>query len=217
MLQIKIFEFNAFQVNTIILYDETKECVIIDAACYHESEQNKLRKFIESESLKPVKLINTHCHIDHILGCNFMSDQYGLDLGIHEAGKLFIDVAAEHALDFGFTIDHIHVPLYFLNEDSIIKFGKTSLKVLYTPGHADGSICFLNEESKLVIVGDVLFRESIGRTDLPTGNFELLKKSIHEKLFTLPNDYTVIPGHGPKTTIGYEKENNPFVGIVNFD
>lgn len=213
MLQIKIFEFNAFQVNTIILYDETKECVIIDAACYHESEQNKLRKFIESESLKPVKFVNTHCHIDHILGSNFISDQYQLELGVHEAGKLFIDVAAEHALNFGFAIDPIHAPLYYLDEKSIIRFGNIKLKVLYTPGHADGSICFLSEENKLVIVGDVLFRESIGRTDLPTGNFELLKKSIQEKLFSLPNDFTVIPGHGPKTTIGYERENNPFVGM----
>lgn len=213
MMQIKIFEFNAFQVNTIILYDETKECVIIDAACYHESEQTKLKQFIESEGLKPVRLLNTHCHIDHILGCNFMTDTYQLDMEIHEAGKSFLAGAVEHGMAFGFSLEPIHAPIKFISEEKEIKFGTTVLKVLYTPGHADGSVCFVNKESDLVIVGDVLFRGSIGRTDLPTGNFELLKESIHSKLFTLPNHYKVIPGHGPATTIEYEKEHNPFVGL----
>ncbi len=213
MLQIKIFEFNAFQVNTIVLFDETKECVIIDAACYHESEQNKLKQFIESESLKPVRLLNTHCHIDHILGCNFVSEQFNLDMEIHEAGKQFLAGAVEHGLAFGFTLDPIRATIKFISEVDEIKFGTTVLKVLYTPGHADGSVCFINEENNLAIVGDVLFKESIGRTDLPTGNFDLLKESIQNKLFTLPDNYKVIPGHGPETAIGHEKNYNPFVGL----
>lgn len=213
MMQIKIFEFNAFQVNTIILYDETKECVIIDAACYHESEQNKLKQFIESESLKPVRLLNTHCHIDHILGCNFISDQYQLEMEIHEAGEQFLAGAVEHGLAFGFSLEPIHAPTKFISEGSKITFGTNFLNVLYTPGHADGSVCFVSEENNLVIVGDVLFRESIGRTDLPTGNFEILQDSIQNKLFTLPENYKVIPGHGPETSIGHEKKHNPFVGL----
>jgi hydroxyacylglutathione hydrolase len=213
MLKIKIFQFNAFQVNTILLFDETKECVIIDAACYHESEQNKLIQFIEFESLKPVRLINTHCHIDHILGCNYISDHFKLSMEIHEAGKSFLENAPQHALTFGFNIEPISAPLKFIDEESEIKFGSSLLKIIYTPGHADGSVCFVSEESKLVIVGDVLFRESIGRTDLPTGNFDLLKESIQQKLFKLPDDYTAIPGHGPETSIGHEKQFNPFVGI----
>ncbi len=212
-MQVKIFEFNAFQVNTIVLFDETKECVIIDAACYHESEQNKLKQFIESESLKPVRLLNTHCHIDHILGCNIMSDKFKLDMEIHEAGKPFLAEAVEHGLAFGFTLDPIHAPLKFISEENEITFGNQILKILYTPGHADGSICFISEENNLAIVGDVLFRESIGRTDLPTGDFELLKNSIQNKLFTLPDHYKVIPGHGPETSIGHEKKYNPFVGL----
>jgi len=213
MLQIKIFSFNAFQVNTILLFDDTKECVIIDAACYDEAEKNKLIQFIQKEGLKPVKLLNTHCHIDHLLGCNFLSDHYQIDLWIHEAGRSFLDEAPEHARVFGFTIDPIIAALKFLDESSIIKFGNQTLKILYTPGHADGSICFVNHEDKFVIVGDVLFRDSIGRTDLPTGDFSILQASIHNKLFSLPDDFTVIPGHGPETSIGYEKSNNPFVAI----
>ena len=213
MLKIKIFQFNAFQVNTILLFDETKECVIIDAACYHESEQNKLIQFIESESLKPVRLINTHCHIDHILGCNYISNYFQLSMEIHEAGKPFLENATEHALTFGFNIEPIDAPLKFIDEESEIKFGSSILKVLYTPGHADGSICFVNEDNKLVVVGDVLFKESIGRTDLPTGDFDLLKESIQQKLFSLPDDFKAIPGHGPETTIGHERQYNPFVGM----
>ncbi len=213
MLQIKIFQFNAFQVNTVLLYDETKECVIIDAACYHESEQKNLTQFIKSESLKPVRLINTHCHIDHILGSNYISDYFQLPVEVHEAGKAFLENAPEHALSFGFNIEPIKASLKFIDEKSEIKFGNNVLKVVYTPGHADGSVCFINEENKLVVVGDVLFRESIGRTDLPTGNFDLLKESIQQKLYLLADDYKVIPGHGPETTIGHEKRFNPFVSV----
>lgn len=212
-MRLKIFEFNTFQVNTILLYDESKECVIIDAACYIESEKKEIIDFIESESLKPVRLLFTHCHVDHILGWNTLSEYFKIDAGVHHAALPFLDEAVERALTFGFSIEPILKPTTFFEDGDIIKFGKTALKILYTPGHADGSVCFLNDDSKQVIVGDVLFRGSIGRTDFPTGDFELLKTSIHEKLFTLPDDYIAFPGHGPSTSIGYEKLNNPFVGI----
>ncbi|MCP4553608.1 MAG: MBL fold metallo-hydrolase [Bacteroidetes bacterium] len=212
-MRLKIFEFNAFQVNTILVYDESGECVIIDAACYIESEKKEIIDFIENESLKPVKLLFTHCHVDHILGWNTISEYFKIDAEIHKAALPFLDEVVERGLAFGFSIAPINKPTTFLEDGDIIKFGKTALTVLYTPGHADGSVCFVNDESRQVIVGDVLFRGSIGRTDLPTGDFQVLKKSINDKLFTLPEDYEAFPGHGSSTTIGYEKMNNPFVGV----
>jgi glyoxylase-like metal-dependent hydrolase (beta-lactamase superfamily II) len=213
MIQIQKFSFNAFQVNTLVLFDETKECIIIDAACYEDEERKKLVEFIKNNELKPVKLINTHCHVDHILGCNFACEYFNIGLEIHKDGESFLENAVEHGMSFGFSIDTLVKPSNHIADEEIISFGKSNLKALHTPGHADGSICLYNEEQKFVIVGDVLFQGSIGRTDLPTGNFEVLKTSIHEKLFTLEDDVRVIPGHGPDTSIGFEKRNNPFVGL----
>ncbi len=213
MLQIKKFAFNAFQVNTVLLFDETKECVIIDAACYDDYERKQLVEFIKENELKPVRLINTHCHVDHILGINFASDYYKIGLEIHKAGEAFLDNAVSHGMSFGFNIEEPVKPVSFLKDGDVISFGNTKLNILYTPGHADGSICIYAEKEKLIVVGDVLFHGSIGRTDLPTGNFEVLKESIHNKLFVLEDDVRVIAGHGPDTTIGFEKQNNPFVGL----
>ncbi|NVO03891.1 MAG: MBL fold metallo-hydrolase [Bacteroidetes bacterium] len=211
MITIKNFVFNSFQVNTYLLYDETKECVIIDAACFDKREEEKIVSFIESENLKPVKLINTHSHIDHVLGNSFISKKYNLGLEIHEGGIPLVKSAPGYASVFGFEAMDVVNPTGFYNDGDIIKFGNSQIQVLYTPGHADGSVCFYNKEQDFVIVGDVLFLESIGRTDLPSGNHELLLKSIREKLFTLPNNTEVLTGHGPSTTIGHEKENNYFL------
>ncbi len=215
MIQIKKFAFNAFQVNTVILYDETKECIIIDAACYEDSERKELVEFIKNNELKPIKQINTHCHVDHILGNNFVKEYFGTDLEIHKEGEAFLKNAPQHGISFGFSIEPLIEPSGFINDGDIVQFGNSSLEILYTPGHANGSICLFSEDQKFVIVGDVLFYGSIGRTDLPTGNFDLLKQSIHEKLFVLDEDVKVIPGHGPDTSIGFEKNNNPFVGLGN--
>ena len=213
MIQIKQFSFNAFQVNTLVLFDETSECIIIDAACYEDFERKTLVDFIKQNKLKPVKLINTHCHIDHILGNNFVGEYFNIGLEIHKQAEAFLAQAPQHGLSFGFSVDPINPPAHFLKEGDTVEFGNSKLEVLYTPGHADGSICLLSREDKFVIVGDVLFQGSIGRTDLPTGNFDLLKQSIQEKLFTLDENIRVIPGHGPDTSIGSEKYNNPFVGL----
>ena len=213
MINIQLFPFNAFQVNTVVLSDESKECVIIDAACYEDAERKALVEFIKTNDLKPVKLVNTHCHIDHILGNNFVGEYYKLGLEIHAAGQPFLDSAPQQGSAYGFSVESQIKPSNMLEEGDIIKFGQSELEVLYCPGHADGSICLVNHENKFVVVGDVLFNGSIGRTDLPTGNFDVLKSSIQDKLFKLADDYVVIPGHGPQTTIGEEKRNNPFVGI----
>lgn len=212
MIQIKKFIFNAFQVNTILLYDETKECIIIDPACYENHERKILIDFIKTQNLNLKKQINTHCHVDHILGCNFIKEYFDANLEIHEESMFLLKNAHHHALNFGFSMNPLIAPSTFLKDGDVIKFGKSTLEVLYTPGHASGSICLYSKEEKIVIVGDVLFHGSIGRTDLPTGDFDILKQSIHNKLFVLDENVKVIPGHGPDTTIGFEKKNNPFVG-----
>jgi glyoxylase-like metal-dependent hydrolase (beta-lactamase superfamily II) len=196
-----------------VLYDETKECIIVDAACYDDHERKMLVEFIKNHELKPVKQICTHCHVDHILGCNFLNEYYSIDLEIHKDGEAFLKNAPQHALNFGFSIEPLISPSNFLKDRDDVKFGNSILEVLYTPGHADGSICLYSEKQKFVFVGDVLFYGSIGRTDLPTGNFDVLKQSIHEQLFVLDEGVKVIPGHGPETSIGFEKKNNPFVGL----
>ncbi len=211
MIKIKILIFNAFQVNTYILYDESKECIIVDPACYDDYENKKLVQFIEDEGLKPVKVINTHCHVDHILGNSFIEEKYGLKPIIHPAGESFLKVNKEYALSLGFTIERIVFPDEYLNEGDIVKFGDSELKILYTPGHADGSICLHSEEQKFVIVGDVLFLSGIGRTDFPTGNYDILIDNIKRKLLTLNDDTIVYSGHGPETMIGQEKKYNDYL------
>jgi len=211
MITIEKFVFNAFQENTFLLFDETKECILIDPGCYEEHEKEHLKDFISENGLKPVKQIYTHCHIDHILGNNFIIETYGLKPVIHEAGLQFLLRGHEQGRVYGFQVEENATTDLFIEEGDIIKFGNSELKVVYTPGHADGSVCFINDDQKIVITGDVLFRDSIGRTDFPTGDFDVLMQSIHQKLFTLNDDFTVYCGHGPETSIGYEKVNNPFI------
>jgi len=211
MIKIKRFVFNFFQVNTFVLYDESNECIIIDPGCIDPKEQKELLDFINDNDLSPVKLLNTHTHIDHILGDVFITESFGLKPEIHEGGLPFMEHLIESANQFNVVVETIPEAGKFLHDGDIIKFGNSSLEVLETPGHADGSICFYSKEQKFVIVGDVLFNQSIGRTDLPTGDFDLLAKSIKEKLYSLPEDTVVYPGHGPETTIGFEMRNNPYV------
>ncbi|MFW5663775.1 MAG: MBL fold metallo-hydrolase [bacterium] len=211
MVQIKTIPFNPFQVNTYVLYDETGECAIIDAACYGGHEEKMLKDFIEQQNLKPVLLVNTHCHIDHILGNNFVAENWSLKPLIHKDGTEFLANAVEYGQTFGFETDPPVMPEEFLTDGQIIRFGNQELQVLETPGHAAGSICLYHRKEQFVIAGDVLFHNSIGRTDLPTGNFETLIQSIQVKLFTLPEETKVYCGHGPTTSIREEKRNNPFL------
>ncbi len=213
MLQLKKFVFNAFQVNTYLLYDETGECVIVDAACADEHEETELSSYISAHKLKPVMLISTHTHVDHILGNSFVHDNYNLELAAHPDSLSYLHNAIEHASSFGLKLNAVIKPGILLTEGQEIHFGNNSLRVLETPGHANGSLCFYNKENGFVIAGDVLFFQSIGRTDLPGGDYDLIKNSIWSKLFVLPDDTIVYPGHGPETTIGNEKISNPFVAI----
>jgi len=213
MIQIKKFVFNPFQVNTYVLYDETKECVIIDAACSDEEEEARLSNFIDQMGLKPVLLLCTHAHIDHVLGNTFVAKRYNLKLSAHEDGKMYLADAPAYAASFGLTLNEVLQPTHFLQDNDLIQFGNSSLKVLFAPGHANGSLCFYSEADSFVVSGDVLFYQSIGRTDLPGGDYDVLKNSIWSKLFVLPDDTIVYPGHGPETNIGSEKVSNPFVAI----
>ena len=176
-----------------------------------QAEQDEITGFIKDNGLLPVRLLNTHCHIDHIAGMAFISRKYGLKPEAHRAGIPFIRHSEKTGFIYGFekleTID----PELPLKEGDIIRFGQAELTVIETPGHADGSVCFISRKDKFVITGDVLFHQSIGRSDLPTGDYDLLIKNIREKLLTLPPDYKVYPGHGPETTIGYESYSNPFL------
>ncbi len=213
MLQIKRFVFNPFQVNTYVVYDETKKCVIIDAACSEPSEEELLSTFIAENQLTPVHILNTHNHIDHILGNAFVSEKYSLPITAHADGGRYLSNAFAHAQSFGLNLTKIAEPTVKIADGDWISFGNRRLKVLSAPGHADGSVCFYDETTPMVIAGDVLFYQSIGRTDLPGGDYDLLKESIWGKLFVLPEETIVYPGHGPETTIGSEKISNPFVAI----
>lgn len=209
-MNIKSFTFNDFSENTYILFDDTKECVIIDPGCNNTHEKNTITDFIKENSLIPKHLINTHCHIDHILGNHFIAEKYGLKLTAHKKESLVLAAGQMTA-----TMYHIHYELspeisIFIDEGDTIKFGNSALEVLFTPGHSPASISLLNKASKILIAGDVLFQGSIGRTDLPGGNFETLIRSIKSKFFTLPDDIIVYAGHGDPTTIGFEKRTNPF-------
>ncbi len=211
MIQIERFTFNSFQVNTYVLYDETKEAVIVDAACYEPFEKKGLDDFIQDAGLKIVRNINTHTHIDHILGNQHIFKKYGIRPEYHQAGMPFFTQAKEIGRNFGFELGDLPETQAYFNDDDEIRFGVSSLTVFYTPGHADGSVCFYSADDGFVITGDVMFRDTIGRTDLPSGDFDLLMDSIKSKLFTLPEDTVVYPGHGPETSIGYEMANNPFI------
>ena len=193
------------------MYDETKECVIIDPGCYSSEEENILSSFISSQGLTPVKLLNTHCHIDHVLGNNFVASKYDIDLEMHEKDLPTLHATPEYGHLYGFHIAVSPDPKTLLNEGDVIEFGHSELEVRFTPGHSAGHIVFIASDDKFVIAGDVLFYGSIGRTDLPGGDYDTLINSIRSKLLPLSDDFKVYPGHGPVTTIGFERINNPFL------
>lgn len=211
MLQIKVLTFNAVQENTYVLFNEFKECIITDPGCYSDDEKEALKNFIEKNGLKPKMLINTHCHLDHVFGNKYVAEAYQLTLHIHKDEEEMLQMAPASGLMFNLPFDNYTGELIFLKEGDTISLRDDILKVIEAPGHSPGSICFYCEKQKFIIGGDVLFYQSIGRTDLPGGNHESLIKNIKEKLFTLPDDVKVYSGHGPATTIGDEKKHNPYL------
>ena len=211
MSQVKVFPNNPFQENIHIVYDVTGECAIIDPGMDTAAEQNAVVNFIKNNNLKPVLLLNTHCHIDHILGNKFIFDMYGLKPQFHKGEVHLLEAGVAYAPQFGLRYEPSPVPDVFLGEEGTVSFGNTTLKLIFAPGHSPAHLCFYDEKDNFLIGGDVLFAGSIGRTDLPGGDFRTLIDNIEQKLLILPNDCVVYPGHGPATTIERERLTNPFL------
>lgn len=212
-MKVQSFTFNPFQENTYIIYDESLEAAIIDPGCYEPVEQKELDRFIEQNNLKVKLLLNTHCHIDHVLGNAYVKEKYKLPLLIHKAEEPLLRSVRSYASNYGFQQYHEALPDAYLTEADKVKFGTTELNVIFVPGHSPGHIAFYHPDQKLLLSGDVLFEGSIGRTDLPGGDFTTLINSIHKKLFTLPDDVLVYSGHGGTTSLGEEKITNPFCAL----
>ena len=210
-MEVRFFTNNPYQENTYILFDETGEAAIIDPGMYNSTEQNAVTGFIREHNLKPVLLLNTHCHIEHVLGNKFVFETYGLKPQFHEAELPLLTAVPSYAPAQGFYYEPGPLPESFLSERGSISFGQSTLDLIFAPGHSPGHLCFYHPTDKVLIGGDVLFHGSIGRTDLPGGNHELLIKNIREKLFALPDEVVVYPGHGAKTLVGFEKKFNPFL------
>lgn len=211
MLYLKSFCFNPFQQNTYLIYDEEKTAYVIDPGNSNPSENNILKNFISENNLNLKRLLLTHAHIDHVLGNKFIFDTYGLLPEVHKDDLFFIEQMSRTAAMYGVNCDQSPMPEKFIQEGDSITLGKYTFDCLHTPGHSPGSISFYNNENKLLISGDVLFSGSIGRSDLPLGNHETLINSIKTKLLVLNDDTRVYSGHGPSTTIGFERDTNPFL------
>lgn len=208
-VKVHSFQFNPFQENTFVVYDQEKNCVIIDPGCYERHEEEVLFGFIEENKLKPIALLNTHAHIDHILGNAAVKSKYDIPFYLHKEDLTTLHSVKSYAHVYGFE-KYIPSPDPddYLIDNTELVFGAMKFKIYHTPGHAPGHVVFFNDENKFVINGDVLFNGSFGRIDLPGGDLETLKKSIFEVMFHLPNDTVVHCGHGPETTIGKEKKDN---------
>ncbi|MES1220780.1 MAG: MBL fold metallo-hydrolase [Bacteroidota bacterium] len=213
MLTVRSFTFNPVEENTYVLYNENKRCCIIDPGCYFPEEREELKTGIQKTGLEPILLLNTHCHLDHVFGNKFVYDTWGLPLHLHEKEKPVLDFAPTSAELYQLPFDNYKGPLVYLKVGEKIKIDDDELEVRFVPGHSPGHVCFYSEAGGFVIGGDVLFNGSIGRTDLPGGDYSVLINSIQTQLFTLPDETKVYPGHGTMTTVGFEKMNNPFVKL----
>jgi glyoxylase-like metal-dependent hydrolase (beta-lactamase superfamily II) len=213
MLKIKSFSFNPIQENTYILYNESKQCIIIDPGCYFDEEKESLKDFVAQNGLTPTMLLNTHCHLDHVFGNKMVAETYQLRLQINEKEKPVLDYAPTSGLMYNMPFVNYSGEYIYLKAGDIIKLGEDELAVIEAPGHSPGHICFYCAKQNFIISGDVLFNRSIGRTDLPGGDHQTLLKNIREKLFVLPDETVVCSGHGPVTSIGEEKRENPFLPI----
>lgn len=211
MITVKTFVFNSFQENTYILFDETKSCIIVDPGMDSIAEQSILREYIDDYMLIPVAIVNTHCHVDHVLGCNYIKRSFDIPFYIHPHEKPVLENVMSFGEFFGIQVEAPPPPDKFLNHGDMYTFGNSELAIMHIPGHSPGSITLYNVTDKFVITGDVLFKGSIGRTDLPGGDYQTLIDNIRKKLMVLPRDVTAFPGHGPNTTIGNEYDTNPFL------
>lgn len=210
MINLKVFVVNEFGVNSFIMSDESGECIFIDAGYHFSEEENSLLKYIEANKLKPVMLLCTHCHVDHILGNHFILNHFNIPFYIHKEEDILLKHMTEMGNMFGLKTVPSPSATNFIDESFTVNFGNSELKIFHVPGHSPGSLAYYSATDKFLIAGDVLFKGSIGRTDLPGGDYDLLIKSISSKLLVLPPETVVYPGHGPATTIKTETDTNPF-------
>lgn len=211
MIHIKTFTFNEFQVNTYVLWDDEGRCLVIDPAFYHPGEQQELEQFLDDKGLTVTGQANTHCHVDHILGIRYIRERHGVPFRAHQGELPVIQHTHVMADMFGWSMEPMDSIDETIEEGDVVLVGEQELKVLPVPGHSPGSVAFYSAGSGFVVTGDALFQNSIGRTDLPGGDHDTLIHSIRQNLMSLPPETVVYPGHGPSTTIGDEKENNPFL------
>jgi len=211
MITVKKFVANQLGENSFVLYDETGECIFIDPGFYFDEEHEDIKDYINSNNLTPVRITNTHCHFDHIMGVEFIRNQYKIPFQAHKDDAFWVDNVSAQAQRFGLEMSPVSPIDEYLTENEFVKFGNSQLKIIHVPGHAPGHLVFYSEENSFLIAGDVLFYGSIGRTDLPGGDYNTLISNIKNKLLVLPDDTKVYCGHGPETTIGFEKTTNPFL------
>ncbi len=211
MIKVEKFVVNPLGENSFILHDETGECVFIDPGFYYEEEHDEIIDFVKKNKLKPLKITNTHCHFDHIMGVEFVRNQFEIPFLAHAGDSFWIEKARVQAQMFGFEMNAVAPVNEYLVENQYVEFGNSKLKIIHLPGHSPGHVVFYSESDKFLVAGDVLFYGSIGRTDLPGGNYDTLISNIKNKLFALPGDTVVYCGHGPETKLGFEKRTNPFL------
>ena len=211
MIKIEKFVVNPFGENSFIISDETGECIFVDPGFFYDEEHDEVRDYIKTNNLKPVKITNTHCHFDHIMGVEFVRNEFKIPFLAHVNDAFWVEKAIDQSNMFGFEMNPVLPADALLIENDFVEFGNTKLKIIHVPGHSPGHVVFYCESDHKLIAGDVLFYGSIGRTDLPGGDYETLISNIKNKLFHLPDDTAVYCGHGPETTIGFEKRTNPFL------
>lgn len=211
MIKLKRFVFNELGVNSFVLHDSTLQCVIIDPGCNSNAQIQEITGYIKSNNLKTVAILLTHGHFDHVLGLGSLKSLFSCPVLMHSDDLNQLEHIDKFAGIFGFSVEKSPMPDGFLRDGEKFAFGESELKIIHVPGHSPGSICLYAEKDGILICGDVIFAGSIGRTDLPGGNHNILIRGIMQKLMVLPGETVVWPGHGPHTTIGHEHDTNPFL------
>ncbi|RIH65741.1 MBL fold metallo-hydrolase [Mariniphaga sediminis] len=211
MLKVEKFVVNPLQENTYVISDETGECIFVDPGFYFRQEHREIKEYVTDNQLKPVMIANTHCHFDHIMGVEFIREEYEIPFCAHPDDAFWVEKAVDQGEMFGFEMKPVGAPNSFFHENETLEFGNTSFRIIHVPGHSPGHVVFYAEKENVLIGGDVLFYGSIGRTDLPGGDHQTLISNIKNKLFSLPGKTKVFCGHGPETTLEFEKTSNPFL------
>ena len=210
-MEIKAFYFNPLRECCYLAWDATGECVVIDPGNYWEREEQRIVGFVEDRHLKPIRILLTHGHFDHILGLEGLARTWHVDAWMHPGDRELMARSGEWCAQLGMAFQPFKGTVHDLADGDTVTFGESRLKVLATPGHTPGGVCFLSEEAQTLFTGDTLFAGSIGRTDHIGGDYDQLIESIHTKILPLDGDIAVLPGHGPASSVGYERATNPFL------